>query len=264
MNIIAYIGGTMSYETIKVHFDGPVCFLQFNRPEANNTINGTMISECHHVFALCEESAKVIVLEGTKDVFCFGADFQEIHDKVGCGQQINQNPAQLYDLWLKLSNGPFITISHVRGKANAGGVGFAAASDIVIADHTAQISLSELLFGLFPACVMPFLIRRLGFQKANYMTLMTQPVTVHQAHSWGLVDAFEEQSESLLRKHLLRLRRLPRKGIVNYKKYLSSIYGFLNQSRQPALLANQEMFSDQCTLEWIYKYVEKGQFPWEN
>nr|WP_269820011.1 enoyl-CoA hydratase-related protein [Bacillus velezensis] len=42
------------------------------------------------------------------------------------------------------------------GVANAGGIGFVAASDIVIADDTAVFSLSELLFGLFPAMVLPF------------------------------------------------------------------------------------------------------------
>jgi len=62
-------------------------------------------------------------------------------------------------LWLRLATVRTVTISHVRGKANAGGIGFVAASDIVLADETAQFSLSELLFGLYPACVLPFLIR---------------------------------------------------------------------------------------------------------
>jgi polyketide biosynthesis enoyl-CoA hydratase PksH len=253
----------MSYQTIQVRFQEPICFLRIYRPEANNTINDLLIEECRQVLLLCEESTTVVVLEGLPEVFCFGADFQGIHDKLASGQISEQGPEPLYDLWLKLATGPYITISHVRGKANAGGIGFVAASDIVLADQTAQFSLSELLFGLFPACVLPFLIRRIGFQKAHYMTLMTRPISIQQAHSWGLVDAYEAQSESLLRKHLLRLRRLSKTGIARYKNYMNGLYVPLLQAKALAVSANLEVFSDPHNLEKIFRYVEKGIFPWE-
>ncbi|BBB93451.1 MAG TPA: enoyl-CoA hydratase/isomerase [Methylomusa anaerophila] len=253
----------MNYQTIKVRFQESICFLQIYRPEANNSINDLLIEECHHVLAMCEEAATIVVLEGLPEVFCFGADFKEIHGTIASGQRREQSPEPLYDLWLKLATGPYITISHVRGKANAGGVGFVAASDIVLADETAQFSLSELLFGLFPACVLPFLIRRMGFQKAHYLTLSTQPISFQQAHAWGLVDAYEAQSESLLRKHLLRFRRLSKTGISRYKRYMNELYNSLLQSKSLALAANQEIFSDPRNLEGIFWYIDKGQFPWE-
>jgi polyketide biosynthesis enoyl-CoA hydratase PksH len=255
----------MNYQTIKVRIQEPICFLQFYRPQANNTINELMIEECNHVLTLCEEdSITVVVLEGLPNVFCFGADFQGIHEQMTVEHQKKQNSERLYDLWLKMATGPFVTVSHVRGKVNAGGIGFVAAADIVLADQSAQFSLSELLFGLFPACVLPFLIRRIGFQKSNYLTLMTNPVTVQQANTWGLVDAYDSDSENLLRKHLLRLRRLSKTGILRYKCYMSELYDSLHKLRSSALSANKEIFSDTQNLEWISKYVEKGQFPWEN
>ena len=257
----------MNYQTIKVRLQDSICFLQFNRPEANNTINDLVIEEFNDVLDKYDDSFNVLVIEGSPEFFCFGADFKGIHDKVEDqedGSQTDNNTSEpRYDLWMKLTTGSFITISHVKGKANAGGVGFVAASDIVLADETAVFSLSELLFGLFPACVMPFLIRRIGFQKAHYLTMMTQPVTVEQAHSWGLVDAYEAQSNTLLRKHLLRLKRLSKPAIKRYKKYMNELNSTIVQSKSLALSANYEMFSDPGTLEGIYWYVEKGQFPWE-
>jgi polyketide biosynthesis enoyl-CoA hydratase PksH len=253
----------MSYQTIRVRFQEQICFLQFYRPEANNAINERMLEECREVFAACEEKITIVVLEGLPEVFCFGADFQEMHSKVVQGRQGVQDPGPVYDLWLKMATGPYITISHVRGKANAGGMGFISASDIVLADMSAQFSLSELLFGIFPACVLPFLVRRVGFQKAHYLTLTTQPISVQQAELWGLVDASDAQSENLLRKHLLRLRRLSKPGIRRYKRYLSGLHDFLHQSRSLAVAANQEMFSDPHTVQGILRYVEEGRFPWE-
>ncbi len=255
----------MNYQTIRVRFQEPICFLQINRPEANNTINDVLVEECHQVLDMCEESITVVVLEGLPEVFCFGADFQGMHEQQA-GRPLNEQgrPEPLYDLWMKMASGPYITISHVRGKANAGGVGFVAASDIVIADQTAQFSLSELLFGLIPACVLPFLIRRIGFQKAHYLTLMTQPVSVQQAHTWGLVDIYDVDSESLLRKHLLRLRRLSKIGIQRYKHYMNELNGSLLQSKAVAVSMNKEVFSDPRNMEGIFRYVEQGKFPWED
>jgi len=156
-----------------------------------------------------------------------------------------------------------VTISRVRGKANAGGVGFVAASDIVIADDTAQFSLSELLFGLYPACVLPFLIRRVGVQKAHYLTLMTQPISAKQACEWGLVDEYEPLSEALLRRRLRQLRRLSKVAIRRYKAYMSRVGWPLQDLKAPAVAANLEIFSDPENLQAIARYVERGVFPWE-
>jgi len=253
----------MSYQTIRVRFEEPICFLQFYRPEANNTINDLLIEECRQVLEACEDSITVVVLEGLPDVFCFGADFQGIHGKIANVDQNEQGPEPLYDLWLKLATGPYTTVSHVRGKVNAGGVGFVAACDIALSDQTAQFSLSELLFGLFPACVLPFLIRRVGFQKAHYLTLMTKPISAQEAHAAGLIDACEAQSDSLLRKHLLRLRRLSKMGILRYKRYMTELDDSIIRSKSSALAANREVFSDPVNLKGIFRYVETGQFPWE-
>ena len=231
------------YETIDVRFQDSICFLQINRPEANNTINSQLVAECNDVLSTCEESATVVVLSGSPEVFCFGADFKAIAGNAKTTREPDVDPGALYDLWLRLITGPYVTIAHVRGKANAGGVGFVAASDIVLADETAQFSLSELLFGLYPACVLPFLIRRIGVQKAHYLTLMAQPIAAKQALEWGLVDAVEPASEALLRRHLQRLRRLSKTAIRRYKTYINHISGPLQNLKPAAIAGNRVLIS---------------------
>ena len=253
----------MTYETIEVKFQESICFLQIDRPQAGNTISGQLVAECNDVLSACEESATVIVLSGSPEVFCLGADFKAIADASKKAHERDEGPGALYDLWLRLATGPYVTISHVRGKANAGGVGFVAASDIVLADESAQFSLSELLFGLYPACVLPFLIRRIGFQKAHYFTLMTEPTSAKQACEWGLVDAYEPLSESLLRRRLQRLRRLSKTAIRRYKNYMSRVGPPLRDLKSLAVAANLEIFSDAENLQAIARYVEQGVFPWE-
>ncbi len=248
---------------IDVEFQGTVCFIQFNRPESNNTINARLVSECHAVLAQCEEQVSIVVLRGSPAVFCDGADFKGLADELAAGGTPDSEPESLYDLWLRLATGPFVTIAHVSGRANAGGIGFVAASDIVLAEEGARFGLSELLFGLYPACVLPFLVRRVGFQRAHYLTLTTQPITARQACEWGLVDAIDEQGHVLLRRHLQRLRRLSKAAIRRYKAYMQSLNRHLVDSRTLAVQGSREVFRDARNLQAISHYVATGVFPWE-
>jgi polyketide biosynthesis enoyl-CoA hydratase PksH len=252
-----------SFETIEVRFEDSVCYLQFNRPASSNAISAQLVAECSEVIAACEEMASIVVLSGLPEVFCMGADFNEITKGCDPAYAAYEGPGPMYDLWLKLATGPFVVISFVRGKANAGGLGFIAASDIVLADETAQLSLSELLFGLYPACVLPFLIRRIGFQKAHFLTLSTQAISTRQAFECGLIDAFEVQGEPLLRRHVMRLRRLSRTALVRYKTYVGRLGTPLAEHREAAIAGNLEVFTDENNRRAISRYVQEGLFPWE-
>jgi polyketide biosynthesis enoyl-CoA hydratase PksH len=255
--------GDMSYRTIKVETTGTVCRIRLDRPEAKNSINELLITELLDALDRHQESVTVVVLEGQPDYFCSGADFRELTTAAAAGEQVERSPELLYELFLRLATGPFVTVSHVRGVANAGGVGLVAASDIVIADDTARFSLSELLFGLYPACVLPFLIRRCGFQESHYMTLMTMPFDATVAAASGLVDATGVNSDALLRRHLTRLECLPKVGIARYKRYIHALDDSLTAARPTALAGNRKVFSDERNLTLIRRYTEEGIFPWE-
>jgi len=255
------MNGSNNYQTLQVRWEEQLCFLQLYRPNDKNTINATMIKECTEVIQECEARAKIVILEGLKEVFCFGADFAAMAEADSLTP--SSSPEPLYDLWLQLAQGSFVSIAHVQGQANAGGVGFVAACDLVLANNHTSFSLSELLFGLMPACVLPFLIRKLGFQKAHAMTLMTKPITVKEAFAWGLVDAYEENSDSLLRKYLLRLRRLNKTAITRYKRYMNTLDTTLADSKEKALAANLEVFNDVENRDKITRYIKTGKLPWE-
>lgn len=252
----------MKCDTLKVRVEEDVCYIQIYRPDYNNTINEVLVKEFHKVLDECEEAIKIVVIEGLPDVFCFGADFQEIHNNMAKGKSPESRPEEMYDLCLRLATGPYITISYVRGKVNAGGMGLVSACDIVLADDTAQFGLSELLFGVFPAIVLPFLTRRIGIKNSNYLTIMTQPISAKKAHEIGLVDEYQENI-NVLRRHILRLRPLSKKSIIRYKKYINSLDTLIYDAKMLAINANKEIFSDSDNLRGIYEYIEKGKLPWE-
>lgn len=253
----------MNYETIQVTWRDSICHLQLHRPTDRNTINDRLIAECTDVLTQCEEVATVLVLEGLPDYFCFGADFNDVNTRDVDEQTFGQHPDSLYELFLKLATGSYVSVAHVRGKANAGGIGLVAASDIVVAGSEAQFSLSELLFGLYPACVLPFLLRRCGFQNAHYMTLITRPFTAEEAVRIHLADLAGPDSEALLRKQLARLKCLPKTGIARYKRYMNQLNESLTTAKPLAVAGNIEVFTDEGNLTRIRRYVEEGILPWQ-
>ena len=111
--------------------------------------------------------------------------------------------------------------------------------------------------------MLPFLIRRVGFQRAHYLTLTTQAVSVEKAHGWGLVDAWDVQGEVLLRKHLLRLRCLSKEAIRSYKEYMNELHPAPAGQRAVALEGNRRIFSDPRNIAAIARYVKEGLLPWE-
>ena len=259
------------FETLNVEVTNSICRVSFDRPEADNTINAQMVRDFDKLIQTCEDESSAItmvILKGSKDVFCAGGDFKAtakaaVTRSAVTGAAAADDPEFLYDIWYRLATGPFLTISVVEGRANAGGVGFIAASDIVLASETATFGLSELLFGLFPACVMPFLVRRIGFQKAHYLTLMTRPIGTQEASNWGLVDAASDQVDITLRQHLSRLKYLDKATIASYKAYMAKGMGILNSWKPEALEANRKMFNDPSIQENIKRYVTELKFPWE-
>lgn len=250
----------MSFETIDLDCKDGLAVVRFLCEDRGHPINAGFIRDLSEVVRMCEDKdgPALLVLGGSPSVFCLGGDLQGVNP-----DSAPEDPAPLYDLWLRLATGPFISVAVVEGKANAGGVGLAAACDIVLAGSGASFALSELLFGLFPACVQPFLARRIGLQRAHYMTLSTQPVSAAQALQWGLVDALEDPVEALLRKQLLRLRRISKRAVGKYKEYAADSLGMLQECRSSALDANRAMFADPIIRGGIHRYVVEGKFPWE-
>lgn len=257
----------MNHTTIRVRHQGHVCRVQLDRPERDNAINDAMVRELNELLDSCErDGTTLVVLEGSPEAFCVGADFHDFAPGAGpraAAAEAAYDPAPLFDLWLRMATGPYITLAHVRGKTNAGGVGFVAASDIVIADTSATFGLSELLFGLYPAMVLPFLTRRVGYQRAHYLTLSTRPVGAVQAAEWGLVDCCAERSGPLLAQHLGRMSKLSRDGIARYKRFMSAEIAPVRRHREAAIAANLEIFSDPHNLQRITRFVEDGVYPWE-
>lgn len=257
------MGVAMEYQTLKIRHQPAVQRIQIYRPEANNSINSQMIIELLLALqaAEAEETVKVVILEGLADVFCTGMDFQE----VAKGKQVDVKMSShgYYNILKQMSQSSKVILSLVRGKVQAGGVGFVAASDLVIAESTATFVSSELLFGLLPGCVLPFLIRRVGFQKAYRLALTTQSISVADAYSWGLVDEYSTDTNKLLSQYIRRLKCLPSLGVKELKKYMNQLWIIQQETQDLAVNKASSLITDPTVQKKITHFKKEGVFPWQ-
>ena len=102
---------------------------------------------------------------------------------------------------------PVTTIALVQGDALGGGFECALASDVLIAEESAQMGLPEILFNLFPgmgACSL--LARRIGIRAAEELILSGKIMTAAELHRLGVVDvvATDGQGETAVRNWIAK------------------------------------------------------------
>lgn len=239
--------------------------LRFNRPEARNAINRALLVELNTVLDAAAKDADLamIVLEGDKNFFCSGMDFRELTGALasGAGGQEVEAYTSLYMKTLKrFTDIPKWIAAKIEGRVNAGGVGFAAACDFVLAAPEASFSLSEILFGLLPASVVPFLIRRVGFQKTYLMTLLAKTVPASEALQMGLVDelANVESLDESIRKLLIRVGRVKPEAMAHAKKFFTHMSGVNESMTLEATRTITRLIQDPKNQASIKSFLSEG------
>jgi 3-carboxymethyl-3-hydroxy-acyl-[acp] dehydratase len=225
------------------------------------TITGDGIAELHAAVDTAERDpgSRALVLTGTGGRFCSGMDLtdaaEDAHAEHGSGA--------FYDLLTRFATCRVAVVSIVDGAAHGGGVGLVAASDLVIAGARARFSLPEALWGLLPCAVLPFLIRRTGFQPAYAMALRTQPITATQALGYRLVDEVAEDPVAAQRVLLARLARLPAAAVPDLKRYAAELSPVPTGAKMAAVREFTRLSASPPVRHALSRYASDGLFPWE-
>ncbi|HBV98897.1 MAG: hypothetical protein JL50_19380 [Peptococcaceae bacterium BICA1-7] len=254
----------MRNETILVKEARGILTVTFNRPKSKNSINGAFLRELNDALdlSLRNSECRMVVLEGQNGVFSTGMDFND-RASGNYDEKLDRLSLVRYMEMLKrFREIPRIVISIVDGQVIAGGVGLVAASDLVIATPRARFGLSEALWGMLPGMLLPFLIRRVGFQKAYSMTLTTMPVSAVEAHSFNLVDEVTETPDQTILQLTQRLIRLEESTIENIKQFFLKLWPITGEFEEMAVAESFRLMNDPKVRENIDNFVRYKKFPW--
>jgi DSF synthase len=97
------------------------------------------------------------------------------------------------------------SIALVQGDALGGGFECALASDVIIAEESAQLGFPEILFNLFPGMgAVSLLERRIGLRAAEQLILSGKMLPAYRLHEMGVVDVLAKngQGETAVRDYI--------------------------------------------------------------
>lgn len=188
-----------------------VATVTMNRAALHNAFNEAVIADLDQAFRWLgdEPSVRVVLLRGTGKSFSAGADLGWMQRMAGYSREENVADAQgLARMLQAIDRCPRPTVAVVHGAAFGGGVGLAAACDIVVASEAASFSLSEVRLGLIPAVISPYVVAAMGERACRRYFLTAERFSAAEAMRLGLVhelapaDGLEAAVERMVRSLL--------------------------------------------------------------
>jgi methylglutaconyl-CoA hydratase len=176
--------------TLDVTRQGTVARVYLNRPDVRNAFNDAVIAELTVVFRDlgADPALRAIVLGGHGKAFCAGADLNWMRTMAGYSWEQNRADAQaLADMLWAVYSCPLPVVGRVHGDCYAGGLGLAAACDVLVAVDGIQFCLSEARLGLLPATIGPYVVRALGAQASRRYFTTAERFASAEAHRLGFV-----------------------------------------------------------------------------
>ncbi len=163
-----------------------VARLTLDSPANRNALSRVMRGQLRAALtdALADDAVRVVVLDHTGRVFCSGMDLAEATGGSAAEQGVNEFPELLQLVW----SAPKPVLAVVRGPARAGGVGLAAACDVVVAGDSASFAFTEVRIGVVPAVISAVCRPRMLPHAVHRLMLTGEVFDAATAAAGGLVD----------------------------------------------------------------------------
>lgn len=209
---------------VRATIEAGVAYVTLTAAETGNAMSERMLDGLSAAIsdATSTLSCRAIVISAEGKSFCRGLDLEAafVDDSHPDGAFVDS----AVECLSMIRNARVPVIACVEGDVTAGGIGLVAACDIVIAAPQAAFMLSEVIVGMMPALVCPFLLRRLSPARVATMALSSRRILAHEARELGLVDEVaEEGAPTALHRQLQRILRSSPDALAQTKQYVNML-----------------------------------------
>lgn len=175
---------------IKEQKENGFAYVTLNRPESLNTYNEALLSQLTAIMKEIDGDDRVrgVVLAGKGKHFSAGADVNWFKQLASASAAEKLAASRLSTGAMRaLSEVSKPTICLVQNACMGGGVGYAAACDIVIASEDARFSITEVRVGITPAPILAQVINAIGVRQTRRYALTAETFGAEEAKRIGLV-----------------------------------------------------------------------------
>ncbi len=258
----------MEFTTLKIQLGESVAWINLNRPEARNAMNEVMINELTEAFGWLDyrEDVRVIMIKGNGPSFCAGADLSYMREIAGKGYEANYEDAErLSRLFRSIYFSGKVVVCAVHGACMGGANGIVSASDIVIAHRNAFFAFPEVLSGLIPATISPFVVQRCGMSATRELMLTGRRFTADEAKEIGLVNVVSDDVASTENDYIQQLMKAAPGAITSCKCLLQNVSGMDNPDAPVFSLTSEMIASSRASeeaQEGATAFLEKRKPKW--
>lgn len=187
------------YEYIRAEREGHLLVVTINRPEVRNCLHPPAHYELDEIWDAFEADSElwVAILTGAGTAaFCAGADLKYMAEIAKSGKPVHNPRTGFGGLVRRARTKPLIAA--VNGYAMGGGTELCLASDLVVADETAQFALSEVRVGVIAgAGGVIRLPRQIPVKIANELIYTGRRMRVREAEKYGFVNRVAPAGDAL-------------------------------------------------------------------
>ncbi len=172
-----------------------VATITLNRPEVHNAFDEHLIADLTGILKSVNENDAVncVILAAEGKNFSAGADLNWMRRMAEYNEEENwQDALRLAEVLRTLNELDKPTIARIQGAVFGGGVGLVACCDITVASNKSTFSLSEVLLGLVPAVISPYVIAAIGARAARRYFLTGERFSAQEAYRLGLVHELSD------------------------------------------------------------------------
>jgi methylglutaconyl-CoA hydratase len=248
---------------------GVVTTVTLNRPAVRNAFNEDLIRDLSEWAASvrADGSVRVVVLRGAGPSFCAGADLQWMSKMAAYSREENiADATQAASMFLALDRLPVPVIGRVHGAALGGGAGLAAVCDVVVAADDAMFGFTEVVLGILPAMISPYVVAKIGLSAAREWCLSGARFSAARAKEMGLVHEVVagERLDLTVDRHVQQFLKAAPSAIAATKALLRDVAGRLPAdvlARTVEAIASQRVSSE--GQEGMRAFMEKRPPSWQ-
>ncbi len=170
-------------------------WITLNRPHRRNALSSGLVNllATHLRSAMADDDVRFVVLTGSGDAFCAGADLKDPEGQPGNPsvedeRESSASPRNIpfSEVLTLIWEGPKPVLVAVNGAAFGGGLGLLGAADIVVTAAEATFSFSEVRIGVIPAIISVVCLRKLGRHQGMRLFLTGEQFSGTEAVTYGL------------------------------------------------------------------------------
>lgn len=270
---------TADSSPVAYSLENEVATITLNDPEKRNvlSIDSLKALDAALTQAAQDPGARVVVITGSGNTFCAGADLKGASAANEDSQESEgglwDGPNAIVTVLKGILDHPKPTIARVQGHVAGGGNGLVAACDLAVATESAKFAYSEVRVGVAPAVISVVCLRKMNVADGYELFLTGERISAARALEAGLINKVTtdrgeagrdlEALDSQIAAYTSMLRQGGPEALKNTKRLLNEVPA-LSRDDAFAMTAklSAELFGSEEAAAGMGAFLKREKPPW--